>query len=96
MNGIPTIRYGYFPNSYSRDQTIQSSQISLPSQNLTDYSPALMISIFYIGPMTLLVALCLIPRIKRKLAFRKQIQQLSHTAALERMYRLKTNVLDKL
>ena len=95
MNGIPAIRYGYFSNNYSNNQRIHSSQIASSSQNPTNYSPVLMVSVFYIGPMALLVTLCLIPYIKHKLAFKKQIQQLSQTATLERILRLKLNETTK-
>ncbi|NJL49980.1 MAG: hypothetical protein HC929_24515 [Leptolyngbyaceae cyanobacterium SM2_5_2] len=87
MPELPIIRYPYFADGSSRHLKTQSSQPASQS-HLGDSLP-LMILIFYIAPIVLLLALCLTAYMKRKFAFRWQIKQLSQTATLERMLRLK-------
>lgn len=94
MNEILNVRLGSFSQNYSGyqksgHQKIQSSQPASEPQSLPGNNLPLMVSIFYIAPITLLIVMGLTTYLKRKLKVGKEIKQLGHIAQLERILSLK-------
>lgn len=89
MNELSPIRHGYFSLNYSARQKMQSSQPASEPQSSPSNNLPLMISAFYIAPMTLLVAIGLSAYLKRKAKVGRDIKKLGHVAKLERILSLK-------
>lgn len=89
MNEILNVRLGSFSQNYSARQQMQSSQPASEPQSLLDNNLPLMVSIFYIAPITLLIAIGLTTYLKRKFKVGREINKLGHVAKLERILSLK-------
>ncbi len=88
MNGLSHVRHGYFSLNYSARQKMQSSQPASEPQPLPSHHLVLMVSVFYIAPTTLLVAIGLATYLKRKFKVGRDIEKLGHVAKLERILSL--------
>jgi|GEM_PF-5565335 hypothetical protein len=91
MNGTASIGYHHFSSNDSIHQEVPSSLPIEGNQRLAENHLVLMISIFYIAPITVLIALILASYFKQKLNFKREINRLSQVATLERILQIRAN-----